>query len=61
LAFQLVLELAKYVDNQGRDSAFGFGDNSGWVSRGIVDYDAAKAVPVPRRGEWADGVKVDED
>jgi hypothetical protein len=34
---------------------------SDWLSRGIVDYDAAKAVPAPRRGEWADGVKVDED
>jgi hypothetical protein len=42
------------------DNLFGFGDNSGWVSGGVVDYDAAKAVPAPRRGEWADGVKVDE-
>jgi hypothetical protein len=52
--------LAKFVDNQRRGSAFGFGDKSGWVSGGIVDNDAAQAVPAPRRGEWADGVKVNE-
>jgi hypothetical protein len=60
LALQLVLESAKIVDNQWGDSAFGFGDNSGRISGGIVYYDAAKSVPAPRRGERADGVQVDE-